>query len=159
MNIEAIRAASARVTAPGQPYEVTPETIDGVAFRVFKNAPANLRELYRSSLVHGHKDFYVYQDERYSFGESWRQSARVAQRLLAHRRQSWRPRRHCRAQLSGVVVRVHGHHVDRRSCGHDERVVVERRTRLRHRRQRSEGIVRRRRTSGTRVAAAASRVT
>ncbi len=53
MNIEAIRAASARVTAAGQPYEVTPETIDGVTFRVFKNAPANLRELYRSSLAHG----------------------------------------------------------------------------------------------------------
>ena len=82
MNIEAIRAASARVTAPGQPYEVAQETIDGVRFRVFKNAPANLRELYRSSLVHGHKDFYVYQDERYSFGESWRQSARVAHALL-----------------------------------------------------------------------------
>ena len=83
MNIEAIRAACARVTAAGKPYEVTQETIDGVTFRVFKNAPANLRELYRSSLVHGHKDFYVYQDERYSFGESWRQSARVAQRLLS----------------------------------------------------------------------------
>ena len=82
MHIEAIRAASARVTAPGQPYEITSETIDGVKLRVFKNAPANLRELYRSSLVHGHKDFYVYRDERYSFGESWRQAARVAQRLV-----------------------------------------------------------------------------
>ncbi len=30
MNIEAIRAASARVTAAGQPYEVVPQTIDGV---------------------------------------------------------------------------------------------------------------------------------
>ena len=46
MIIEAIRAASARVTAAGQPYEIVPQSIDGVAFRVFKNAPANLRELY-----------------------------------------------------------------------------------------------------------------
>jgi len=78
MIIEAIRAASAKVTAPGQPYEVVPQTIDGVAFRVFRNAPANLRELYRSSLVHADKDFYVYQNERYTFDASWRQAARTA---------------------------------------------------------------------------------
>jgi acyl-CoA synthetase (AMP-forming)/AMP-acid ligase II len=83
VDIENIRAASARVTAPGQPYAVTGTTIDGVAFRVFANAPANLRELYRSSLTHGDKDFYVYQDERYSFGETWRQAASVARRLTA----------------------------------------------------------------------------
>ena len=84
MNIEAIRAASARVVAPGQPYEIIRERIDSVDFDVFKNAPVNLRELYRSSLEHGHKDFYVFQDERYSFGETWNQAARVAQRLLAN---------------------------------------------------------------------------
>ena len=83
MDIEAIRAASMRVTAPGHPYEVIRERIDGVTFDVFKNAPANLRELYRSSLEHGHKDFYVFQDERYSFGETWRQAARAARGLLS----------------------------------------------------------------------------
>lgn len=82
MMIEAIRAASARVTAAGQPYEVVPQTIDGVDFRVFKNAPANLRELYRSSLAHADKDFYVYLDERYTFEESWRHAARCAHALI-----------------------------------------------------------------------------
>ncbi len=81
MNIESIRAASTRLTAPGQPYEMVNETIDGVAFGVFKHAPSNLRELYRSSLVHADKDFYVYQNERYTFGETWRQAARVANGL------------------------------------------------------------------------------
>ena len=81
MNIEAIRAATARVTAHGQPYEVVEATIDGSSFRVFANAPANLRELYRSSLAHGDKDFYVYQDERCTFAEAWRQAARVARQL------------------------------------------------------------------------------
>ncbi len=57
------------------------ETIDGVTFRVFKNAPSNLRELYRSSLVHADNDFYVYQGERYSFDESWRWAARVGNGL------------------------------------------------------------------------------
>jgi len=81
MNIEAIRAATARVTAHGQPYEVVEATIDGSSFRVFANAPANLRELYRSSLAHGDKDFYVYQNERCTFAEAWRQAARVARQL------------------------------------------------------------------------------
>ncbi len=82
MNIEAVRAASARVTAPGQPYEVIEQVVDGHRFRVFKNAPANLRELYRSSLEHGRKDFYIYRGERYTFAETWGHAARVAQRLL-----------------------------------------------------------------------------
>jgi long-chain acyl-CoA synthetase len=81
MNIEAIRAATVNVTAAGQPYEVRTETIDGSTFRVFANAPANLRELYRSSLAHADKDFYVYQDERFTFAEAWQQAARVAQQL------------------------------------------------------------------------------
>jgi acyl-CoA synthetase (AMP-forming)/AMP-acid ligase II len=81
MNIDLIRAAAARVTSAGQPYELIDTKIDDVALRVFKNAPRNLLELYRASLVHGNKDFYVYQTERYSFGETWRQAARVARCL------------------------------------------------------------------------------
>src|SRR5262245_14803720 len=81
MKIDLIRAAAARVTSAGQPYELIDAKIDGVGFRVFKNAPRNLLELYRASLVHGNRDFYVYQTERYSFGEAWRQAARVARRL------------------------------------------------------------------------------
>src|SRR5262245_47038393 len=81
MNIEAIRAATVAVTAAGQPYEVQTAAVDGTTFRVFANAPANLRELYRSSLAHADRDFYVYQDERYTFAEAWRQAARVARQL------------------------------------------------------------------------------
>jgi long-chain acyl-CoA synthetase len=81
MNIDDIRAASARVTAPGRPYALVDAQIDAVTFRVFENAPQNLVELYRSSLAHADRDFYVYQAERYSFGEAWRHAARVAKRL------------------------------------------------------------------------------
>jgi steroid-24-oyl-CoA synthetase len=82
MHLAEIRAAAARLTAPGEPYELIDASIDGVVFRVFKNAPSNLAELYRSSLVHAHKDFYVYESERYSFGETWRLAASVANALL-----------------------------------------------------------------------------
>ena len=84
MDIEEIRAAAARVTAPGRPYELIDAQIDGVAFRVFKNAPASLRELYRSSLAqHASRDFYVFRDERFTFQEAWDLAARVAHALTA----------------------------------------------------------------------------
>jgi long-chain acyl-CoA synthetase len=82
MHIADIRTCAERITAPGQPYELIDTRIDDIAMRVFKHAPANLTELYRSSLAHANKDFYVYEDERYSFGEAWHMAARVARGLL-----------------------------------------------------------------------------
>ena len=69
------------VTAPGEPFETRVETIRGVDFTVFANAPGNLRELYANSLDHGDKDFYVYQDERYTFQAMWDRAAQCANRL------------------------------------------------------------------------------
>ena len=75
--------AIAEVTAPGKPFETRVETIRGVDFTVFANAPNNLRELYANALNHAQKDFYVYQDERYSFQDMWDQAAQCANRLKA----------------------------------------------------------------------------
>ena len=41
------KAAIAELSAPGQPYEVTTAVVDGTEFRLFANAPENLREVYR----------------------------------------------------------------------------------------------------------------
>jgi long-chain acyl-CoA synthetase len=76
-----IAAAVAQVTAPGQPYETRREVIRGVEFTVFAGAPANLRALYESGLAHGDKDFYVYQDERFTYRDMWRIAAQCANRL------------------------------------------------------------------------------
>lgn len=46
-----LTAALAAVTAVGQPFEVISTEIDGAEFRVFKNAPGNLRTLYESGLL------------------------------------------------------------------------------------------------------------
>ena len=73
--------AIAEVTAPGKPYETRPETIRGVDFTVFANAPSNLRDLYVSGLAHAEKDFYIYEDERYTYQDMWDQAARCANRL------------------------------------------------------------------------------
>ena len=76
-----LAAAVAQVTAAGQPHETRVERIRGVDFTVFANAPENLRVLYESSLAHADKDFYVYQDERFTYQRMWDVAAQCANRL------------------------------------------------------------------------------
>ena len=75
--------AIAEVTATGRPYETRIETIRGVDFTVFANAPANLRDLYASGLNHADKDFYIYEDQRFTFEAMWDRAAQCANRLSA----------------------------------------------------------------------------
>jgi len=75
--------AIAEVTASGKPHETRVETIRGVDFTVFANAPTNLRDLYSSALNHAQKDFYVYEDERYTYQDMWDQAAQCANGLRA----------------------------------------------------------------------------
>jgi long-chain acyl-CoA synthetase len=74
--------ALAALTAPGQPYELEARVIGGRPLKVFKTAPATLRELYDDSV--SDKPFLIYEDERLSFAETHRQAGRIAH-LLAHR--------------------------------------------------------------------------
>ena len=76
-----LAAAVAQITAAGQPHETRVERIRGVDFTVFANAPQNLRVLYESSLAHADKDFYVYQDERFTYQRMWDVAAQCANRL------------------------------------------------------------------------------
>ena len=78
-----LAAAVAQVTGTGQPYETRTERIRGVDFTVFLNAPGNLRALYAGGLDHADKDFYVYQDERYTYRRMWSLAARCANSLRA----------------------------------------------------------------------------
>ncbi len=68
--------ALARLTAPGQPYELQPMNIREVPCRVFVNAPNSLRELYADNVSDA--TFVVYQNERYSFAEMYQMAARLA---------------------------------------------------------------------------------
>ena len=83
MSTNIYEAAIADVTAVGQPYATEPIQIDDVEFIAFSNAPKNLTAVYRSGLQHAEKDFYVYQDERYTFEVAWQNAAKVANALLA----------------------------------------------------------------------------
>jgi long-chain acyl-CoA synthetase len=73
--------ALARLTAAGQLHELVTTTIDGYPQRVFVNAPPTLRDLYVQTL--SDKTFYVFEDERLTFENAWREAARIAH-VLAH---------------------------------------------------------------------------
>ena len=75
--------AIAEVTAPGEQYETTTITVRGTDFIGFRNAPQNLLEIYRSGLEHALDDFYVYQEERFTYAEAWEIAAKVANTLLS----------------------------------------------------------------------------
>ena len=77
-------AAIAEVTAPGQPYATETRQIGDVQFIAFTNAPRNLTEVYRSGLRHAQADFYVYEEERFTYEDAWLNAAKVANTLLSH---------------------------------------------------------------------------
>ena len=70
----------ARLTAPGQPYELIDSSVYGRECRFFKNAPATLRELYADTA--SDLEFLVYQDERLTFAQALDRAAQIAQLLV-----------------------------------------------------------------------------
>jgi long-chain acyl-CoA synthetase len=61
--------AVAKVTAPGQPFEIVEQTIRGIDYKVFKNAPPTLREIFATARGRGDATFLVYEGERWSYGQ------------------------------------------------------------------------------------------
>jgi long-chain acyl-CoA synthetase len=72
--------ALAAVTAPGQPYELIEVDVHDHPCRVFKNAPLTLKELFITA--RSDVEFYVYEDERYTFEDMYQRSCRVAHMLV-----------------------------------------------------------------------------
>jgi len=63
------------LTAPGQPYALVDDVIDGRALRRFANAPRSLRALYEATATD--RPFLAYEDERLSFAQAWAQASRI----------------------------------------------------------------------------------
>ncbi len=74
--------AVARLTAPGQLFEMEERDIRGVTLRTWKAAPASLRTVLDLSLGHGAADFIVYEDRRISYDRHYRLAATLAHRLI-----------------------------------------------------------------------------
>lgn len=81
--------AAAAVTAPGQRFEVGDLDIRGVTYRMFRNAPASLRELFASARGRGDAPFLIYEDERWSFADVMRHVDAAG--ALLHERYGVRP--------------------------------------------------------------------
>jgi len=71
--------ARQELTAPGSPFAVSEIVVRDVPIKVFAAAPPNMRAVWEMTAPHGDKDYVVYEDERYTYGEI---QAQV--RALAH---------------------------------------------------------------------------
>lgn len=72
--------ALAQLTAKGQPFEIAEADAIGRRIRTFVNAPRNLRELFNAT--RSDKEFLVYEDERYTFEDTWQRAATLANALV-----------------------------------------------------------------------------
>ncbi len=64
--------------APESPFEMEEAEIRGVSMRVWKNAPASLRDLFALSADHGDLPYMVYEDERISYAAHRKAVAHLA---------------------------------------------------------------------------------
>ncbi|MCP4434743.1 MAG: acyl--CoA ligase [Actinomycetia bacterium] len=74
--------ALAQVTAPGQLFEVGPMEVAGREMPGFVNAPHTLKALFDLARGHGDKTFLVYEDERWSFDETFARVDALASGLV-----------------------------------------------------------------------------
>ncbi|MFI7044146.1 class I adenylate-forming enzyme family protein [Streptosporangium sandarakinum] len=73
----------ARLTGPGQLFEMVDVPGHGGAVRTWKHAPAHFRALLEGSRLHGEQVFLIYEDESLTYEEHFRRAATLAHRLVA----------------------------------------------------------------------------
>jgi long-chain acyl-CoA synthetase len=74
--------AIAALTASG-PFELAEDASQGYPLRLYRNAPASLREVLESTRGHGDRPFLIYEDETLSYAAHYHQVAALAGRLLS----------------------------------------------------------------------------
>ncbi|MBB2914968.1 acyl-CoA synthetase (AMP-forming)/AMP-acid ligase II [Streptosporangium becharense] len=72
----------ARLTGPGQLFEMEEVTSRGTTVRTWKHAPRDFRALLEVSRLHGDKVFLTYDDEHLTYEEHFRRAATLAHRLV-----------------------------------------------------------------------------
>jgi long-chain acyl-CoA synthetase len=65
--------AVAEVCGPGGRFELVDGEVDGRTYKLFKSMPPSLRFLFELSSGYGDEDYLVYEDERITFAEAWKQ--------------------------------------------------------------------------------------
>ena len=73
--------ACAQVTAPDQLFELVDRSVDGIDYRLFKNAPPTLGQVFAGARG-DESTFMVYEDERWTFDETMRHVDALAGALV-----------------------------------------------------------------------------
>ena len=81
--VMSIADAHARLTAPGQRFEMEERVIRGVRQRTWKNAPPTLGDIFRNARAFGAREFLVYEDDRATYEAFARASIALARQLQA----------------------------------------------------------------------------
>ena len=68
------------LSAPGMPLEMGNTEVYGRNRRIYKNAPKSLRELFSQTL--SNETFLVFEEERYSFNETWALASAIGRGLV-----------------------------------------------------------------------------
>jgi long-chain acyl-CoA synthetase len=78
-----IAEAHARLTAPGERFEIEVVPIRGVPTRTWKNAPPTLRHVFEAGRTFADREFLVYDDERATYDAFARATITLARQLQA----------------------------------------------------------------------------
>ncbi|MFM8941499.1 MAG: class I adenylate-forming enzyme family protein [Phenylobacterium sp.] len=81
--VMSIAEAHARLTAPGQRFEMEERVIRGVRQRTWKNAPPTLRDIFLNGRTFGAREFLVYEDDRATYEAFSRAAIALARQLQA----------------------------------------------------------------------------
>lgn len=77
-----LREVTAQLTGEGGPFEISTVEIDGLPLRTYKNAPADMRQVWLGTAGHGDADYLVYEDERFSYAAAHQLVAAAARNLV-----------------------------------------------------------------------------
>jgi long-chain acyl-CoA synthetase len=80
---ERLDASYKQLTAAGAPWELEQKIINGIPYRLYKNAPKTVKELLDAGRQYAEKEFLFYQAERWTFARYFRQADQIAE-LLYH---------------------------------------------------------------------------
>ena len=81
-DLDALKKIALKHKSAGSEFETKKTIINGLELDAFCRIPNNLYEVYRLSLEDSHTTFLVYQDERYSFGETFDAASRMGRVLI-----------------------------------------------------------------------------
>lgn len=80
-NLQAYTRAIDILTSADQKFELVNRTIDGVNYKMYKNAPSSLRDVYIAAAVLGDREFLLYEGERWTFRALFQQAWSIAEAL------------------------------------------------------------------------------